>query len=212
MEPAFWQDRWKQQQIAFHKQQPNKLLREYFSQLSLPKGSRIVVPLCGKTTDLPWLIDQDYEVVGIELNQGAVENVVDAIGGIKQVHQLDHHTRYRLDSAEIFLGDIFDLTKSLLGPVDAIYDRAALVAFPANMRSNYAQHLMALTNNAPQFLISYEYDQAQTEGPPFSVTGDEISALYQSHYKRELIAQVDISGPLANRCSGHEIAWLLSPP
>ena len=31
---------------------------------------------------------------------------------------------------DIFVGDIFKLTRGILGPVDAVYDRAALVALP----------------------------------------------------------------------------------
>ena len=39
----------------------------------------------------------------------------------------------------VFVGDFFDLTNSLLGAVDAIYDRAALVALPPDMRQAYTK-------------------------------------------------------------------------
>jgi thiopurine S-methyltransferase len=53
-----------------------------------------------------------------------------------------------------------------LGQVDAIYDRAALIALPYEMRQQYAQHLIQISQ-APQFLISYEYDQGSFEGLRF---------------------------------------------
>ena len=54
----------------------------------------------------------------------------------------------------------------MLGPVDAIYDRAALVALPEDMRSRYAPHLYGNhRSRKPQLLICYEYDQSLEKGP-----------------------------------------------
>ena len=39
-----------------------------------------------------------------------------------------------------------------MGSVDAIYDRAALVALPDAMRRRYAKHLMGITQKVPQLL------------------------------------------------------------
>ena len=210
MEPAFWQDRWKQNRIAFHEHEPNALLSRHFSRLFLPEGSRVFVPLCGKTNDLSWLVDHGYRVVGIELSQPAVDEVFRAMGVTPRVAQSGEHIHYLSDRVEVFVGDFFDLSADILGSVDAVYDRAALVAFPPEMRRSYAQRLVALTQSVPQLLISYEYDQTQTDGPPFSVTGEEIGTLYGSHYVQELVASVEISGPLSKRCSGTENAWLLT--
>ncbi|MGI9502920.1 MAG: thiopurine S-methyltransferase [Geminicoccaceae bacterium] len=210
MEPAFWQNRWKENKIAFHEDKANVLLSKHFSRLALTEGSRVFVPLCGKTNDLAWLVDQGYQVVGIELNQAAVEEAFHAMGISPRVEKLDQFIHYRSDIAEVFAGDFFDLSTDMLGTVDAIYDRAALVALPSEMRQPYTRHLIKLTKSAPQFLISYEYDQSQTEGPPFSVPGNEISKLYHDQYTLELIASVDVSGSLSKRCHGNENAWLLS--
>lgn len=210
MEPAFWHDRWKQNQIAFHEQRPNALLSKHFFRLSLRAGGRVFVPLCGKTNDLAWLVDHGYRVVGIELNEAAVEEVFQTMSVSPRVQKLSEHTHYQSDLAEVFVGDFFRLSADMLGSVDAIYDRAALVALPSEMRKPYARHLTTLTRSAPQFLISYEYDQTQTNGPPFSVTGEEIGTLYRDRYHQQLVASVAISGSLSKRCSGNETAWLLN--
>ena len=209
MEPAFWHDRWNQNKIAFHEGKPNSLLSSHFSRLSLRQGSRVFVPLCGKTNDLGWLADQGHRVVGIELNEPAVEEAFRTMRVSPHVERLGEHRLYRSDLVEIFVGDFFSLTADILGPVDAVYDRAALVALPPEMRKAYARHLTALTSAAPQFLISYDYDQTQTDGPPFSVPGEEIHRLYRDHYDQELVASAEISGPLSERCSGLENVWLL---
>lgn len=210
MEPRFWHDRWRNNEIGFHEATPNSLLSAHFSRLSLPQDSRVLVPLCGKATDLTWLANQGYQVVGVELSETAVDAFFRSIGRPPQIKARDAHTSYRHESIEILVGDFFDLKADALGSVNAVYDRGALVALPTSMRRAYARHLIDLTNAAPQFVISYDYDQTQTDGPPFSVTGTEIDALYGEHYIKELIASIDISGPLANRCVGSECAWLLS--
>ena len=78
-------------------------------------------------------------------------------------------------------------------------------------RQSYADRLTALTAQAPQLLISYDYDQSTMEGPPFSVPGDEIDRLYGDRYRRRLLSSRPIGGPLSERCTGMEEAWLLTP-
>lgn len=53
------------------------------------------------------------------------------------------------EKIDIFAGDIFDLSREILGPVDAVYDRAALVALAESMRPRYTTHLKAITGMAP---------------------------------------------------------------
>lgn len=56
MEPAFWQQRWADNQIGFHQAQVNPYLQKYWSQLQRLPGSRVLVPLCGKSLTWPgWL-------------------------------------------------------------------------------------------------------------------------------------------------------------
>jgi len=73
----------------------------------------------------------------------------------------------------------------MLGQIDAVYDRAALVALPKDMRDRYTQHLVAITGNAPQLLIAFAYDQSLMDGPPFSVSSEEIDAHYAAHFDIE---------------------------
>ena len=95
--------------------------------------------------------------------------------------------------------------------IDAVYDRAALIALPPRSRNRYARHQFDLTGGAGQLLITLDYDQTQMDGPPFSVPEEEIGVLYGGRYRRELLASREITGPLSQRCSGNENAWLLEP-
>lgn len=209
MDASFWHQRWEKNEIAFHESQTNPLLVKYFKELSLPKGSRVFLPLCGKTLDIPWLLSHGYRVAGAELSKIAMEQLFSQLGvkpEIAGAGELDH---YRAANIDIFVGDIFHLTGKLLGPVDAIYDRAALVALPEEMRNRYATHLMKITNTAPQLLISYEYDQSLAAGPPFSVSKEEVNKLYSNSYELTLIASTNVTGGLRGKVTAQESVWLL---
>ncbi len=211
MDHAFWLQRWQENKTAFHEGAVNALLSRSFDRLALARGDRVFVPLCGKTVDLAWLAAQGCKVVGIELSRSAVEVVFTDMGVAPEVSEMGKLILFRTDGIEVFVGDIFDLSAETLGPVDAVYDRAALVALPEAMRISYAAHLAAITNTARQLLITFDYDQAQMEGPPFSVDGAEVTALYGTRYRPEIVATKPITGSLAERCSGTEYAWLLEP-
>ena len=73
MQPEFWHDRWQRNQIGFHQEQVNPCLERLWPQLELPRGARVLVPLCGKSLDLSWLAASGFEVLGVELSQTAVE-------------------------------------------------------------------------------------------------------------------------------------------
>ncbi|MGE3977676.1 MAG: thiopurine S-methyltransferase, partial [Nitrospira sp.] len=113
------------------------------------------------------------------------------------------------NNLDIFVGDIFAMSAKMLGSVDAVYDRAALVAFPEDMRNRYTVHLMEMTGQAPQLLISYEYDQSLMEGPPFSVSNEEVHRQYASTYDLTLLASTEVSGGLKGKGPAKENVWLL---
>lgn len=183
MQADFWHERWKSNNIGFHLDTVNPLLVEFIGELNLTPNQRIFLPLCGKTHDIAWLLAQGYRVVGIELSKTAITQLFESLGVEPQISK---HGRFRLYSAKslaIWQGDFFALTASLLGKVDAVYDRAALVALPLEMRQEYTGHLRIISNAAPQLLICSEYDQTLRDGPPFSVSSDEVSAHYNLHYR-----------------------------
>ena len=210
MEESFWHQKWERNEIAFHQRESNPLLVKYFGDLSLPQRSRVFVPLCGKTRDIHWLLSQGYRVAGAELSKLAVEQLFAELGVEPNITVVDSLSRYSANSIDIFVGDIFGLSGNLLGQIDAIYDRAALVAFPEPMRDRYAVHLVDITDHAPQLLISYEYDQRLLNGPPFSISDDEVIRRYQESYNLKLLAKVEVEGGLKGRCAATENVWLLN--
>ncbi len=209
MEADFWHDKWKANQIGFHKAEANPLLLEHLPALGLAKGSRVFVPLCGKTLDIPWLLAQGMRVAGAELSALAVEQLFDGMGVTPEVTEVGTLRRYSADGIDIYAGDIFDLTKAKLGPIDATYDRAALVALPDEMRARYAAHLADITRRAQQLVICFEYDQSKMNGPPFSVSPTEVERVHGAQYGLTTLHSGPMAGGLKGVVEAEETVWLL---
>lgn len=208
MEASFWHKRWRERKIGFHKDEVNPLLVNNFDALKLAKGGRIFLPLCGKTRDIAWLLSKGYSVVGSELSQHAVVELFSELGIEPKISQTKVLAHYQAENIDIFVGDIFDLTAKELSLVDAVYDRAALVALPEATRGQYAKHLMKITEHAPQLLICYEYDQKHMDGPPFSINTQEVERHYKNTYSLELLER-KIKNTLRDDVESLQAVWLL---
>ena len=212
MNKEFWQEKWTQKELGFHRSAPNPLLVKNFHRLSMPQGSRVFLPLCGKTRDISWLLSRGYSVVGSELVATAIDQLfaeLDIVPKITPVAELLH---YRAPAIDIYVGDIFELEGQTLGPIDATYDRAALVALPEPMRARYTDHLIAISEAAPQLLITFDYDQALLEGPPFAVNKAEVERHYVRCYHLGLVSRTSVEGGLKGQCSAEELVWVLDRP
>ena len=211
MEAAFWRDRWAQNQIGFHEAGGNAALRAHLPALGLAPGARLFLPLCGKTRDIAWLRAQGFRVVGAELSELAVQQLFAEMGLTPQIADAGPLRRYAAPGVEVFAGDVFELDAATLGPVDAVCDRAALVALPPAMRARYAAHIRAITAAAAQLLIVFDYDQAAMDGPPFAVDAAEVARVHGDYAARRL-ATVAVAGGLKGVCPADEVVWLLTPP
>lgn len=209
MQHDFWHNKWQKNEIGFHLPEANPLLVEYFSALQLAPQSRVFLPLCGKTLDIAWLLAQGFKVTGAELSAIAIEELFKNLNLTPSIVQLGEVAHYHAENLDMFVGDIFKLTPKQLGKIDAVYDRAALVALPEEMRNNYTAHLMTLTNHAPQLLICFAYDQALHAGPPFSISPNEVKQHYAEYFDVHLLATVDVTGGLKGKCAATEQVWLL---
>lgn len=176
MDPAFWHERWALGEIGFHRRDIHWALTQHWNDLRISAPEPILVPLCGKSHDMHWLANEGHSVVGVELDRRAIESFFTEQPSPEppavSVHGAQtHHT---LPPYLLVEADFFKLEH--VGPFNAFYDRAALIAMPPAMRSAYLDQLRSLlTDQAKGLLITYEYEQNQMDGPPFSVTFDEIN-------------------------------------
>lgn len=209
MQAEFWHDRWNRNDLGWHEAEANPLLVEHFDALDTGEGSRVFVPFCGKTRDIGWLLSAGCRVAGAELSERAVEQLFAELDMEPEVSQASELTLYRGPDLEVFVGNFFDLSRKALGPVDAVYDRAALVAQPREMRLRYGPHLTDVTQNARQLLITFEYDQQVMAGPPFSISPDEVREFYGDRYDPKLLERSHMPDGLKG-IPAEECVWLLT--
>ncbi|MAR93237.1 MAG: thiopurine S-methyltransferase [Pseudomonadales bacterium] len=209
MDLTFWHRKWQVNEIGFHLEDVNPMLLAHAASLGLQPGQRWFLPLCGKTRDIGWLLDQGFAVVGAELSGLAVDQLFADLGITPDIAEYEEMQCYQAPGLDIFVGDVFYLSENLLGPVDGVYDRAALVALPPSMRPGYARHIHAVTAGAPQLLITFDYDQNQMSGPPFCVNEAEVRQLYGAEYNIQLLQQQEVIGGLKGLCAADELVFNL---
>jgi thiopurine S-methyltransferase len=137
---GLWLQFWRDRRTDFHQKTVNQLLTRFWPRLDPVCGSRVFVPLCGKSLDMIWLAKQGYDVIGVELSPIAVraffrENRLQPVRT-----QMGKFALWKHGKISILCGDFFSLTKSDLGSIDMVYDRAALTALPEDIRRLYVAH------------------------------------------------------------------------
>ena len=193
MEHEFWHTRWNENNIAFHEGQVNEQLRAHFRHLSLPRGSWILVPLCGKSLDMWWLSERGHSVLGVELSPVAVRDFFRERGVEPEESS---HPRFRClegGGVRLLCGDFFRLAPPEVSEVAAVYDRAALIALPPPMRDRYVEHLCCILREPlPVLLVTLQYPGAEIEGPPFSVDEEEVRARFEARWRVTRLDSVDV--------------------
>lgn len=208
MQHSFWIDKWTNKQTGFHLNDINPLLLNYIDLLELKPGDTIFVPLCGKTLDIKWLLQQGYHVVGSELSEIAIRELFEELEIVPSIESVNDHVKYSTNNLTVYGGDIFKLDSTTIGKIDAVYDRAALVALPKEMRISYAAHLKEITLGAKQLLITIQYNEQELNGPPFNISEQEVNNLYSS-FSKGFITQLPMVGGLKNH-DAFESVWILT--
>jgi len=132
-------------------------------------------------------------VAGVELSTVALESFCMEHGVPAKRRTLDDFEVYEASQVQLFRGDFFALTSDLLGPIPAVYDRAALISWIPELRPAYVKHITELTSPGTQtLLVAMEYPQEQMNGPPFSVDADEVGRLYARNHEIRPLSRQDI--------------------
>jgi thiopurine S-methyltransferase len=208
MDASFWFERWREGRIGFHEGVANAHLVKYAGRLA--GARRILVPLCGKAEDLAYLASLGHEVVGIELVEDAVRQFFAEHHATPSITPAGDSQVFRAGAITIVVGDFFSASTELVGSIEGIYDRAALVALPVEMRTRYAAQLSRLAPAAKrELLMTIEYPAGSYEGPPFSVSPSDVRALFANAVVEELDHAVDpqgrFGGKMIERC--FELRW-----
>ncbi|MBR9871852.1 MAG: thiopurine S-methyltransferase [Gammaproteobacteria bacterium] len=202
MEHEFWHERWAKEQIGFHEGTVNQYLHDHWPELAGSGTDAVFVPLCGKAHDMWWLHDRGHPIIGVELSDVACKDFFEEAGEKAMVSPGEPFTTFTHGNLQLWCGDFFQLVPQDLKHIRLVYDRAALIALPPEMRKDYVNHLTAVTpDNTTILLITLDYDNNEMKGPPFSVSDDEVHQLFSEDYSITRIHKQDMAhdSPFAKR-------------
>jgi len=183
MQAEFWHERWEKGEIGFHQHDFNHHMQSFIDRLKVPAGAHILVPLCGKSLDMLWLARRGFQVTGIEISELAASAFFLENGLEHEATGQPGAVTWQGEGVTILCVDFFTVQKADLGRVDAVYDRASLIALPADMRQGYARRIARLLDEGVRsLLVTLQYPQEEMRGPPFSVPPAEVRSLFGERY------------------------------
>jgi thiopurine S-methyltransferase len=193
MEPDFWLERWREARTGFHQDAPTPLLLKHWPAVGAPPGCRVFVPLAGKSLDMAWFASQGYRVLGAELSPLAVAQFFESQGVEPSVEVAADGIHHLAGPIELVQGDVFALDADTIASCRAVFDRAAIIALPPEMRERYVREVYGkLPSGCRGLLITLEYPQQEKAGPPFSVAEDEVRSLFDGEWRVTLLERRDI--------------------
>jgi thiopurine S-methyltransferase len=146
VEHSFWDTRWSDGRTGFHLGEVNPTLVRHFDPFLHWLGradatsATVLVPLCGKSLDLAWLAERGESVVGVEFVRSAAEQYFEERGVEPDVDR----NAFIHGNTSIVVNDFFRVTRSDVGAMDLVYDRAALVAIAPERRAEYLAQVWRL--------------------------------------------------------------------
>lgn len=195
MNPDFWLKKWQDGEIGFHQTRYHPALEKFADKFS--QGT-ILVPLCGKSLDMLYLAGLGHSVIGVELSPIACRDFFHENGLVYTEKTTQDFVVFQSADITLWSGDFFKLPASEWSKVSGVYDRAALVALPVEIRQKYAATFSCSTQKLEILLVSFDYASASIQGPPFSVTESEIRSIYQGY-------QVEKIHAVKENVRGHEV-------
>ncbi|XP_066481686.1 thiopurine S-methyltransferase [Tiliqua scincoides] len=180
-----WLQKWQTNNIAFHVEQGHPFLRKYLDIfLNGRTGLKLFFPLCGKAVDMKWLADLGHSVVGVEISESALKDFFSEQNlsfAEETVPEIPGAKLFKSTSGNISLYccSIYDLTSTVIGKFDGIWDRGSLVAINPCDRERYANLMLSLMNRQCCYLlVTCSYDPSKHKGPPFFVPESEVRHLF----------------------------------
>jgi thiopurine S-methyltransferase len=193
MERDFWLKRWRESRIGFHQDSPTPLLLKHWPAVGAAPRNRVLVPLAGKSLDMAWFASQGYRVLGAELSPLAVAQFFESQGVEPSVEGAADGIHHLAGPIELVQGDVFALDPDAIASCTAVFDRAAIIALPPEMRERYVREVYGkLPAGCRGLLITLEYPQQEKAAPPFSVAEDEVRALFDGEWRVTLLERRDI--------------------
>ncbi len=183
---ADWLKFWENNETNWHGDNVTQELIEYFELFELEPRDKVFVPLCGKSLDMLYIMNQGFSVIGVEISEIGVRQFFNENNLTYKITKVDDFDLYSTENLEIYCGDFFALTSKHLNKVKSVFDRKSLIALEPEVRQKYVKHLNDIISvGARILLVTLQYPQHQMSGPPFSVDKSEVESLFSMTFESQ---------------------------
>ena len=209
-----WKKRWEEGSVPWHMNAVDAYLQKYIRLLTGEKAdASILVTLCGKSLDLPWLCEQGYKVTGVEISELAGKQLFEENGipySVSVEEDFKVFSATNQTRLTFYAGDFFKVTPDLVGTFDAIWDINAFGAVNPEDRLKYVAKLHSLLKvNGRVLMSTFEYNQAEHSTCPFSVPNSLVKELFQDHFDIELLEHIDYTDTVFTKI--FSLSWAKRP-
>ncbi|KAL7557111.1 hypothetical protein ACA910_002360 [Epithemia clementina (nom. ined.)] len=198
-DPDFWINYWETDKVTWQAPVTSPWLHKYLDEFLPTPKQTVFVPLCGKTLDMKLLLDAGHHVVGAECSGIAcvdffTENHIPGYAREElttvQGQRVVRH-RSTVQPIELYECDIFDLTPAITGRIDAVLDRAALVALPPSIiEDQYLPLLTRLLRPGGAMLFASVSELPFAKAPPHAYKRHQIEGLLQKFFAKIQLKEV----------------------
>ncbi|RUS87827.1 hypothetical protein EGW08_004426 [Elysia chlorotica] len=202
---SYWIKRWEKDQIAFHKPEVHRMLIKHQKMLSANgKPKNVFVPLCGKTLDLKWLIDQGIDTVGLDAAQTALQQVFTESGqewvesSVSLLGAEGKLFSSKDGQLKLYCGNMMTFSEEIAGTFDAVWDRGCIVALRREDIKRYAQIIKNILRSGGRILVELlQFDVSIMDDitsptkppPPFPMYEQDLKNLYEPECYVEFVDQ-----------------------
>ncbi|SDX95950.1 Thiopurine S-methyltransferase (TPMT) [Hymenobacter psychrophilus] len=167
LDTAYWQQRYEIGQTGWDAGAITPPLREYFNQLGLPDGRRILIPGAGRSYEAEYLHDAGWpNVLVADLAPAALAALQARVPGFPAAHLL--------------LADFFALES--VPPFDLIVEQTFFCALDPALRPAYARQCAQLLRPGGT-LVGLLFDtEFAPAGPPFGGSREEYRAYFEPYF------------------------------
>lgn len=204
-----WSKRWAEGKTGWHLNSINAHLQEYHQILFQNPTPRILVPLCGRSLDVAWLAGKGAQVIGIDLVEQPLLGIFTDCAKQPVQSKVAGLTSLQAGGIQLIHSDIFSVTREVIDPVDAIYDRAALVALDPSLRTTYVEHCLSLLRPGGRLLLlTYDSSADESSGPPYPVRPGVVEELYAEWSTCRCLNSTDTFPDDEDRLQRRNLTWM----
>lgn len=168
-------------------------LDRHLEKLSFTTHPTVLAPLCGKSRDLMTLTRHFSHVIGVEISEKAIREFLEENSLSATESSFAEFKIFKTEQITLWCGDFIKLPSQKIPVIDLIYDKAALVALPAEKRPAYAEKLRSLCSDHTLILLHhFVYNQSEMPGPPFSVSEQELDNYFGKEFKTEILEEKNL--------------------